>query len=503
MNILTAQQMRAWDHFTMQHEPVTSIELMERAAHQCAQWILGHMKQRHFIICCGMGNNGGDGLAIARMLFQEGRQVTVYIAQSRDRGTDEFNHNGTRLQHLAVPIHFAGAEEQLPLFDPEAVVVDALLGTGLSGNPAGILAAMIRHINASGCTVVAIDLPSGMLADASSVKNEVVRATVTLTFQCYKLALLVAENAGNFGKVQVLDIGLHAGYLQDLEREYKFTGLPLVKKIFRPRNDFSHKGHFGHAMLLGGSYGKIGAMVLAASACIRSGAGLVTVYVPHCGYSILQTSVPEAMTITDQDEKMIIQPPSELPTAHAVGMGPGMGTEEATQKVVSFIIRRYKKCMVVDADALNCISLQPELIAQLNRNTLLTPHPKEFERLFGACENDFERMQKARNAARKNSIVIILKGHRTLVALPDGSAWFNSTGNSGMAKGGSGDALTGILTALVAQGYPPDEAALLGVYLHGLAGDRAAAQYSREAMTASDLISCLSQVFLELNSNEK
>lgn len=482
----------------MQHEPIASIDLMERAARQCARWILQHLKENHFIICCGMGNNGGDGLAVARMLFQEGRQVTVYTSQSKSQGSPEFGSNGNRLQQLAVPIHFITAEEQLPPFDPEAVVVDALFGTGLKGSPGGIDAAMIRHINGSGCTVVSIDLPSGLLPDAPSTKNEVVRASYTLTFQCYKLALLMAENAVYFGRVRVLDIGLHAGYLNEPEREYRFTDELLIRKIFRPRPDFAHKGSFGRAMILGGSYGKMGAVVLAVSACKRSGAGLVTAYVPHCGYTILQSTVPEAMTITDQDEKMIIQPPSELNQCSALGMGPGMGTDEATQKVVSFIVRRFKKPMVVDADGLNCIALQPELIALLCRNAILTPHPKEFERLFGACENDFDRMQKARNEARKNGIIIILKGHHTLIALPDGAAYFNSTGNSGMAKGGSGDALTGVIAALLAQGYPAADAALLGVYLHGRAGDIAAAMFSREAMTASDLIGCLSKVFVEM-----
>lgn len=483
----------------MQHEPIASVELMERAAQQCARWILQHIHQKHFIVCCGMGNNGGDGLAIARMLFQEGRTVTVYISQSKSGGTHEFGTNGNRLQQLAVPIHFIAAEAQLPVFDPEAVVVDALFGTGLKGSPEGIDAAMIRQINASGCMVLSVDLPSGLLADAPSSKNEVVRADHTLSFQCYKLALLMAENAVYFGKVHVLDIGLHADYLKPLEPEYRFTDQALIKKVFRPRNDFAHKGSFGHAMVIGGSYGKTGAVVLAVSACMRSGAGLVTAYVPQCGYTILQTAVPEAMTITDHDDKIIIQPPSELNKCNALGMGPGMGTDEATQKVVSFIIRRFKKPMVIDADGLNCIALQPELIAQLCRNTILTPHPKEFERLFGACENDFDRMQKARNEARKNGIIVILKGHHTLVALPDGAAYFNATGNPGMAKGGSGDALTGVIAALLAQGYPPAEAALLGVYLHGRAGDLAAAIHSREAMTASDLIGCLSKVFLEWN----
>lgn len=483
----------------MQHEPIASIELMERAARQCAQWILQQMPHQHFIVCCGMGNNGGDGLAIARMLVQEGRTVTVYISQSKSQGTHEFGTNGNRLEQLAVPIRFIAAAEQLPPFDPGSAVVDALFGTGLKGFPGGIDAAMIRHINASGCTVVSIDLPSGLLADAPSLKNEVVRADHTLTFQCYKLALLMAENAVYFGSVHVMDIGLHADFLKQAEPDYRFTDPAQIKKIFRPRSDFAHKGSFGHAMVLGGSYGKVGAVVLAVSACIRSGAGLVTAYVPHCGYTILQTAVPEAMTITDQEERIIVQPPSELNKCNALGMGPGMGTDEATQKVVSFIIRRFKKPMVIDADGLNCIALQPELIAQLCRNTVLTPHPKEFERLFGNCENDFDRMQKARNEARKNSIIIILKGHHTLIALPDGSAFFNATGNSGMAKGGSGDVLTGIITALLAQGYAAAEAALLGVYLHGAAGDRAAAVYSREAMTASELTGCLSRVFLELN----
>jgi hydroxyethylthiazole kinase-like uncharacterized protein yjeF len=280
---------------------------------------------------------------------------------------------------------------------------------------------------------------------------------------------------------------------------FEWVDAAYIKKIFRHRNRFAHKGTYGHALLMGGSYGKNGAVVLATTACLRSGAGLVTAYVPHCGYNLLQTTAPEAMVIADNNESFLSQPPPHLERFTALGIGPGAGTEEETGKMLQFIVRACKKPMVLDADALNLLAQQPHLLAQLFQNTILTPHPKEFERLFGACKNDFERIETACRKAAELKVVIILKGHHTLIALPDGTACFNSTGNAGMAKGGSGDVLTGIITALLAQGYSAADAAVLGVYLHGVAGDAAAAELSQEAMTAGDLVAHLSKAFLHVN----
>lgn len=499
MKVLNAQQLKAADAYTIAHEPIAPIDLMERAAQQCVDWLLHQqISDRQIQIFCGKGGNGGDGLAIARLLANNGIKATVYILELGKKGTPEFETNLKRLQELAIPLYYIQSENSFPELPSDALVVDALFGFGLDRSLNGLSAALVEYLNASKAEIISIDLPSGLFVDSSSAGNTIIRARHTLTFECYKLALLMAENAPFVGDVHILPIQLHPDFLQNLKTNFETTDAWVIKKIFKPRNRFAHKGTFGHALLIGGSYGKMGAMVLATSACLRSGAGLVTVYVPRCGYGILQTTAPEAMTITDMHETVLSQPPEKMDRFDAVGIGPGMGTEKETGAMLRHIIDVYKKPVVLDADALNSLAQQPELLTQLFQNTILTPHPKEFERLFGACANDFERIDTARKKAAELKIVIVLKGHHTLIALPDGTGFFNTTGNAGMAKGGSGDVLTGIITSLVAQGYTSDHAAVLGVYLHGCAGDDAAQALSQEAMTAGDLVNHLSAAFLKL-----
>lgn len=500
MKVLNATQLKAADAYTIAHEPVAAIDLMERAAQQCAAWLLHRpVSGKRISIFCGKGGNGGDGLAIARLLIENGIDTSVYIMETGKPGTPEFETNLERLHTVAVSLQSIQSEDQFPQLFQNTILIDALYGFGLDRPLEGLSAALVQHLNLSGAEIISIDLPSGLFADGSSVGNPVVQATHTLTFECYKLALLVAENAPFIGNVHLLPIQLHPHFLESLHTDFEIIDESLIKRIFRRRNRFAHKGTFGHALIMGGSFGKTGAVVLATTACLHSGAGLVTAYVPHCGYTILQTTAPEAMTITDHNETILTQPPSELDRFTAIGIGPGMGTEDETGKVLHFIIKRCKKPLVLDADALNLLSGEPQLLSQLFQNTILSPHPKEFERLFGWCANDFERIRLARQKAIEWQVVLILKGHHTLIALPDGKSYFNSTGNAGMAKGGSGDVLTGILTALLAQGYPAADAAILGVYIHGLAGDFAAQALSQEAMTAGDLVKHLAPVFLKLN----
>lgn len=500
MKVLNVQQLKAADAYTIKHEPVAAIDLMERAAQQCVDWLLKHpIFETPISVFCGKGGNGGDGLAIARLLAANSIEATAYILESGKKGTAEFQTNLERLHASPVSLNFIQSEKDFPQLFEKSILIDALYGFGLDRPLDGLSAALVRHINLSGAEVISIDLPSGLFADGPSVGNPIIRATHTLTFESYKRALLVAENAPYIGKVHVLKIHLHPAFLENLNTDFEIIDEVLIKKLFKIRNRFAHKGTFGHALIMGGSYGKTGAVVLATSACLRSGAGLVTAYIPACGYAILQTAAPEAMTITDNNERFLSQPLSETDHFNAIGIGPGMGTEDATGNMLYVIIERYKKPMVLDADALNLLSKLPQLLPQLFQNTILTPHPKEFSRLFGACTNDFERIDLAKKKAVELNIIIILKGHHTLIALPDEKSFFNSTGNAGMAKGGSGDVLTGVITALLAQGYPAADAAILGVYFHGLAGDFAAQASSQEAMTASDLVTHLADVFLKLN----
>lgn len=500
MNIYSADQVKAWDAYTIQHEPITSIDLMERAAQKCVDWLLANTSQHiSFKIFCGKGNNGGDGLAIARLLFQKNRAVEIFILEFGKKGSDDFQANLERLHELPVNIHFIQTAAHFPILTLQDVVIDALYGSGLNKPLDGLSSTLVQYLNASGNKIVSVDLPSGMFLDQSSKGNSIIKASDTLTFQAYKKAFLVAENADFTGIIHILDIGLHSGYLKEVSSSWQLVDRDTIKKKFRPRKRFAHKGNYGHALLIGGSYGKMGAIVLTASACLRSGAGLTTAFIPRCGYTVMQTSLPEAMTLTDNDESMITEIPGELDKYSVIGLGPGMGTNKQTREAIGKLLKAFSKPMVIDADGLNSLALQPEYIPALTPGSIITPHPKEFDRLFGNSENDFDRISLAEKKAKELKIIIVLKGHHSLIAVPDGSCYFNNTGNSGMAKGGSGDVLTGIITAFCAKGYDPPDAAILGVYLHGLAGDLAANALSKEAMLARDIITFLSQAFLEIS----
>ena len=500
MYILNAQQIREWDQFTIAHEPIASIDLMERAAKKCVEWIeKQNWQHTSFKIFCGKGNNGGDGLTITRLLYELGYTTSVYILEFGKPGSDDFQINLQRLHELSfTEIYFIQSKENFPLINTNEILIDALFGSGLNKPLDELPADLVEHINHSPGLVVSIDLPSGLFIDKSSKENKVVEADHTLTFQCYKLPLLLQENAPFIGELHLLDIGLHPAFLHNQSVDMALVDHSRVRQIFRRRNVFAHKGNFGHALLIAGSYGKIGAAVLAAKACIHSGAGLLTCHLPKCGYEIMQTALPEAMVMTDENETIVAQLPNEIEKYSVIGIGPGIGTANETQNLISFICRRFKKPLVVDADGLNCLSQQKDLLQRLPPLSILTPHPKEFDRLFGDQQNDFERLATAKQKSSVHNIIIVLKSHHTAIVTPSGDVFFNNTGNAGMAKGGSGDVLTGIITSLVAQNYSPEQAALLGVYLHGLAGDFAANALSEQVMTATDIIVFLSQAFLSL-----
>ena len=501
MNIYSTGQIKEWDAYTIQREPITSLNLMERAAQKCVEWILANKNpQTPFRIFCGKGNNGGDGLAIARLLVEKNIRCEVYILEFGKLGSDDFQANLQRLHELQVTIHFIQSGDHFPEIFSNEIIIDALFGSGLNKPLEGLSKELVNHLNSSPNEIISIDLPSGLFADKPSKGNAIIEANDTLSFQSYKKAFLVAENEAFIGNVHILDIGLHPGFLKINNTDQQLLDEKLIKQIFHPRKSFAHKASYGHALLIGGSYGKIGALVLAGSAALRSGAGLVTTYVPACGYSIIQSSISEAMVVTDPDESMITKLPEDVHKYSAIGVGPGMGTNRQTREAVFHLLKSFSKPIVIDADALNALAAEPGYLKTLPASSILTPHPKEFDRLFGRCENEFERINKAIQKAKELNIVIVLKGHHSLIAMPDGKSFFNSTGNAGMAKGGTGDVLTGIITALCAQQYKPADAALLGVYIHGLAGDLAAAVLSKEAMTAGDLIRFLSPAFLKINS---
>jgi hydroxyethylthiazole kinase-like uncharacterized protein yjeF len=497
VKILSAADIRAWDQYTIQHEPVASIDLMERAAHESVTWILQHYPAApSFAVFCGKGNNGGDGLAIARMLRGRNYPVSVYILEFGHKGTDDFQTNLARLQQLASPgIHFIQSENNFHSIPREQVVIDALFGSGLNRALEDVTAKLVEHINHSGADIISIDIPSGLFTDRSSRGNMTIRANHTLSFQCFKPAFLVAENASYIGDVHILDIGLHTGFLKTLSPSYELIDESIIQSIYRPRNRFSHKGNFGHALLAAGSYGKMGAAVLTAKACLRSGVGLLSCHIPKCGYDIIQTAVPEAMAMTDFNSSFLTKIDEDITKYDAIGIGPGIGTASETRMLVREIFDAYRSPMVLDADALNCISLQKDFLQLIPAGSILTPHPKEFERLFGKSANDFERQELALQKAKELNVIIVLKGHHSFIATTDNKAFYNSTGNAGMATGGSGDVLTGMLTGLLAQGYSSIETAILGTFLHGKAGDIAAGERSMESMVAGDIVEAMGAAF--------
>lgn len=498
MKVPDGEQIRAWDQYTIQHEPIASIDLMERATVKCVDWLEenGYVENK-FAIFCGKGNNGGDGLAIARLLAEKKYPVSVNILEFGHKGTDDFQINLAMLhQYPDVEICFIQTEENFHELKNNEIIIDALFGSGLNRGIEGLTAKLIEHINKSGCEIISIDIPSGLFTDRSSTGNIIIKARHTLSFQCFKPAFLVAENAEYIGDVHILDIGLHNDFYNSIHSPYELIDDTVIHTIYKPRNRFAHKGNFGHALLVAGSYGKIGAAILSAKACLRIGVGLLTCHIPKCGYNILQSTVPEAMVMTDLNSSFNTKVDDDLTTYASIGIGPGIGTASETKMMLKEVLKNYRSPVVLDADALNIMATQKGLFKLIPPGSILTPHPKEFERLFGETANDFDIIQLALQKAKEIKCVIVLKGHHTLIATADGKGFFNSTGNAGMATAGSGDVLTGILTGLLAQGYSSVETAILGVYLHGLAGDLAAKEFSMEAMVAGDIIDFLGKSFL-------
>ncbi len=504
MKILNARQIHEWDEYTINNEPISSNELMERAAGKCVHWIEeNNLADNSFVIFCGKGNNGGDGLVIARMLSKKQCPVSVYILEFGHLGTEDFQINLERLHNYPeVEIKFIQSEEHFPTINADEIIVDALFGSGLNRPLEGVTAKLVEHINKSGCKTISIDVPSGLPIDHSA-KGTIIKANDTLSFQVFKLAFLMQENFPFIGNVHILDIGLHPGFYKSVETDHEIIDEDIISSIYKPRNEFAHKGNFGHALIIAGSYGKMGAAVLCTKACLHSGAGLTTCHIPKCGYEIMQADVPEAMVMTDFNSSFVTKVEDDLQKFDSIGIGPGIGTAAETKKLLQDVFNTYKKPLVLDADALNIISSDKELLKKIPANSILTPHPKEFERLFGKTEGDFERLRLAQRKAQELNLVIVLKGHHTSIATPGGKTYFNNTGNAGMAKGGSGDVLTGIITALTGQIKDTVEAAIFGVYLHGLAGDIAAEKYSEEAMVAGDIIENLGKAFLSIKKNSR
>ena len=503
MKFFHTSTIKKLDAYTIEHEPIASIDLMERAARVLTGAILERYAGCRFAVFSGPGNNGGDGLAVARMLAVTGCAVQVWLVDPKDRLSTDCAVNFLRLQDLGVGVKVVNDEFSMSSLDKDVVIVDALFGSGLN-KPVreGIFAHVINGINASGCRVVAVDMPSGLMGEENHpLCGVVVNADVTLTLQFPKLSLLMPENGQFTGDMEILDIALSQEGIADTPSPLFFTDEKEIKALLKPRGRHAHKGNFGRALLIAGSRGMAGASVLAARAALRSGVGLLTVHVPVCNNVIVQSCVPEAMTSIDSNE-CCFSDDIDVSRYNAVAVGPGLGQGKESEAALHNLIENCTAPMVLDADALNILSRNKEWLYRLPAGSVLTPHPGEFERLFGKATSRYKAIESVRAMARYYGIVIVLKGAYTTIIAPDGNLYFNSTGNPGMATGGSGDVLTGILLSLLAQGYDSAAAARIAVYLHGLAGDMAAMDKGQTALVAGDIVDYLPSAWRLLERKE-
>lgn len=496
--ILSTAQIKDLDAYTIRHEPVASIDLMERACHAFVTWFVQRFDvSKKTGIICGTGNNGGDGLGIGRLLHEWGYPVKLWVVRGSTPESKDFKENLERVKGK-VEIFDITKESDQGLFADCEVLIDALFGSGLSRPVEGIYAQVIRCINKTEAIRVAVDIPSGLRADEQS-SGEIVQAHFTVSFQLPKLAFMLPQSHVYTGQWTTVDIGLHKEFIKQAETPHFYLSQKNVRKILKPRSKFDHKGVYGHALIVAGSYGKMGAAVLASRAALRSGVGLVTVHTPKCGYEIMQTTVPEAMVSIDSAQEQFTTVPI-LENFSTIAIGPGLGQHAETVNALEQLLKNFQKPMVIDADALNILATNKKLWELIPENSLLTPHPKEFERLAGKWKNDFERLDKLRKLASQLRSIIVLKGANSAIAEPLGEVYFNSTGNPGMSTGGTGDVLTGMLAGLLAQNYYPLQAAVLGVYLHGLSGDVAMQEKGMNSLIASDVVEFLPQAFLKLNT---
>ena len=502
MKIFTSAQIKELDKYTIEHEPIASIDLMERAAKALTRAITdGWNNSVPVVVFAGPGNNGGDALAIARMLGDFGYQVSVYLFNISGHLSEDCAVNKKRLTDAKRVKEFVEVTQEFdpPRLEKGMLVIDGLFGSGLNKPLAGGFASLVKYINASPAEVVSIDMPSGLITEDNTynVRANIIQADLTLTIQQPKLAFLFPENQQYIGKLRVLDIRLSQEGIEKMEANYTVMEESQIRSMLIDRNAFAHKGQMGHALLIAGSYGMAGAAVLAARACLRSGVGKITIHTPKKNRDILQIAVPEAVLQFDPEET-IFSEATDTEGFTALGIGPGLGQSETTAIPLIAQLRRSTCPVVADADALNILANHRAWLQQLPKGIILTPHPKEFDRMEGHSNDSYERLTKARHLAERIQGYIILKGHYTAICLPDGHVYFNPTGNAGMATAGSGDVLTGIITALLARGYKTPEACIVGTYLHGLAGDLAARDLGEESLIAEDIVRYISRAFKRL-----
>ena len=506
MKILSSPQLKELDKYTIAHEPIASIDLMERAAIALTDAIVRRWdKSFKMAIFAGPGNNGGDALAVARMLSKKDYHVEVFLFNTKGQLSEECQINLNRMKTCG-SIYFTEITDRFdaPTLTEKHVVIDGLFGSGLNKPLNGGFASVVKYINASKAQVVAIDIPSGLMGEDNTynIRQHIIHADVTLSIQLPKLSFLFPENEDIVGEWELLDIGLKQCYIDSASSVFSIIEEDDIKTLVKPRKRFAHKGNFGHGLLIAGSYGMAGASILSAKACLRSGIGLLTVHTPIHNHDLLQVTVPEAIVQTDIHERYFAQP-TDLSKYKAVAIGPGLGQDQDTALAMMEQIQGSHIPVILDADAINILSTHRNWLSRIPKRSILTPHLGELARLVGKCMDTYERLLKVKEMATYLQSYIIVKGAWTAIVTPEGHYFFNPTGNPGMATGGSGDVLTGILLSLMAQGYPQEDACRLGVYVHGLAGDIAAEEKTEIGMTASDIIDALPLAWKKIRPTAK
>jgi ADP-dependent NAD(P)H-hydrate dehydratase / NAD(P)H-hydrate epimerase len=498
MKILLSPQIKEADAYTIKNEPIPSIDLMERASKEFFNWLVQRFDYgNRFVVFSGPGNNGGDGLAIARLLAGKGYHVSVNIVRSSQKGSPDFLANLEQIKNILPVINEITASEQIPVINKTDIVIDAMFGSGLDRPVEGIFAEVIGRVNQVKPTVVAVDIASGLFSDKKTEGDTIMKVDYTISFQVPKLAFFMRQNYPYVGEWIVVDIGLDLNFIDSLDSPYFTIDKSLAAQALPRRDKFSHKGNFGRTIIFSGSRGKMGAAILSARACLRTGVGLLTVHVPEYGSKVMQMSVPEAMVTIDPSVECFSEPP-DLDLFDSMGIGPGLGTNKKTIQAFKELLKKADYPVVIDADGINMLGIDKDLLRLLPENTILTPHPKEFERIAGETADDFETIERQRQMAMRHKLYIILKGAHSSVATPEGKVFFNTTGNPGIATAGSGDVLTGMTTSLLAQSKNPFLAAVSSVYLHGLAGNLAALKTGEESLIASDIIDHIPAAIREL-----
>lgn len=495
MKILTARQIKLLESATLQTQNIQELELVKRAGLALFKSITSKLKYHsEFAVFCGTGKNGADGLYCAKLLGEMGHKCRVYVLKLSKTPNNTFLKILDQLDQTLVPVEYINSINNFPKIRSKTIIIDAMLGTGLNRPLKGLIADVVQKINATrNNIVVSVDMPTGLMTEVLANSSEIIQANYTFTFETPKLTQLLPESYPYVGEWKVLPIGLDQKYLNKIETHLQYIDSESIKTLSKKlhREKFSHKGDFGHTLVVAGSLGKMGAAILTTKSALKSGAGLVTALVPAIGYEIMQISVPEAMTNISNDSDFIENIDVDLNVYKTIAMGPGLGTSTETIKAIKTLLRKVTYPIVIDADAINIFSADRSILEEIPKNSIFTPHIKEFDRLVGPSTNSIQRLEKQRTFAIRYNQIVVLKGAHTSISFPNGLILFNSTGNPGMATAGSGDVLTGTIAGMLSQGLKSAQAAILGVYYHGLAGDLAKKELGVIGINATDIINNL------------